>query len=201
MKNNKNILDLWDITIEELSETVENNPSLRGMILGYLAEIKVHSYFTNNPHVTNMRKDNDHDRTKKGDLVISYKGYEFKIEVKSLQTATIKGHSNGKFTGKFQCDASDKRTIVLRDGSLFKTTCLKFGEFDILAVNLFQFQNKWDYGFILNENLPSSNYKKYPTTVRKQLIKSLIPISWPLQRPFQSNPFVLLDELVQRKEC
>ena len=30
------ILDRWDVTIEELTELVEANPSLRGMILGYL---------------------------------------------------------------------------------------------------------------------------------------------------------------------
>lgn len=34
------ILDRWDVTPEEFTELVEKNPSLRGMILGYLAELK-----------------------------------------------------------------------------------------------------------------------------------------------------------------
>ena len=35
------ILERWDITAEELTEVVDQNPSLRGMILGYLAELKL----------------------------------------------------------------------------------------------------------------------------------------------------------------
>ena len=35
------ILERWDITPEELTEVVDQNPSLRGMILGYLAELKL----------------------------------------------------------------------------------------------------------------------------------------------------------------
>ena len=35
------ILERWDITLEELTEVVDRNPSLRGMILGYLAELKL----------------------------------------------------------------------------------------------------------------------------------------------------------------
>ncbi len=34
------ILERWDITPEELTEVIDQNPSLRGMILGYLAELK-----------------------------------------------------------------------------------------------------------------------------------------------------------------
>ncbi len=35
------ILDRWDVTPEELTELVEQNPSLGGMILDYLAELKL----------------------------------------------------------------------------------------------------------------------------------------------------------------
>ena len=41
----KTILDRWDMTPEELTELVENNPSLRGMILGYLAELKLEKFW------------------------------------------------------------------------------------------------------------------------------------------------------------
>ena len=34
------ILDEWDITAEQLTEMLDANPSLRGMLLGYAAEIK-----------------------------------------------------------------------------------------------------------------------------------------------------------------
>ena len=35
------ILKRWDITVEELTRVVDQNPSLRGMLLGYLAELKL----------------------------------------------------------------------------------------------------------------------------------------------------------------
>ena len=35
------ILKRWDVTTEELTEVVDQNPSLRGMIIGYLAELKL----------------------------------------------------------------------------------------------------------------------------------------------------------------
>jgi hypothetical protein len=37
----KTILDRWQVTAEELTQIIDQNPSLRGMILGYLAELKL----------------------------------------------------------------------------------------------------------------------------------------------------------------
>jgi hypothetical protein len=83
------ILDVWDITPEFLTKVVRENPSLRGMMLGYIAEMKLREIFERDDRIEALRKDDDHDRKKKGDLVVKYKGEEFKIEVKSLQTNSI----------------------------------------------------------------------------------------------------------------
>lgn len=37
----ESILDRWGVSAEELTELVDRNPSLRGMLLGYLAELKL----------------------------------------------------------------------------------------------------------------------------------------------------------------
>ena len=68
---------------------VEDNPSLRGIILGYLAEAKLREILAVHGRATAFRKDDDHDRKKKGDLVLTYQGFEFKVEVKSLQTNSV----------------------------------------------------------------------------------------------------------------
>src|SRR5574341_2580520 len=60
------------------------------MILGYIAERKLRDLFESIPGVSDLRKDDDHDREKKGDLVVSYKGCEIRVEVKSLQTNHVK---------------------------------------------------------------------------------------------------------------
>ena len=46
----------------------------RGMILGYVAEKKFHHQFLDHPDITEKNKDDDHDRSKKGDRRIVYKG-------------------------------------------------------------------------------------------------------------------------------
>ncbi len=89
MAGKPNILEIWGISAEYLTEVVKENPSLRGMLLGYVAEKKLREVFEKDKRVSGLRKDDDHDRTRKGDLVIWYRECEFKIEVKSLQTNSI----------------------------------------------------------------------------------------------------------------
>jgi len=237
------ILETWGISEKYLTEVVDSNPSLRGMMVGYISERKLRDLFASNPDVRDLRKEDDHDRTQKSDLVVGYRGFEFTIEVKSLQTnlvevidgrgrllkkmvkeragLTAKGHPRYRFVpnpevgalssterlearyeGKVQCDASDRRTITVPGGRTVTTTCLKVGDFDILAAGLFAFREQWDFGFALNRDLPRSTYAKYPPEVQAQLLKSLVPVSWPLRPPFVSDPFILLDRLIEeRRRC
>lgn len=83
------ILEDWDIDDGYFTEVVRDNPSLRGMILGYIAERKLRDLLVSLPNTDGHRKDDDHDRSKKGDLTLNYKGEEIILEVKSLQTNTI----------------------------------------------------------------------------------------------------------------
>ena len=198
---NGNILDRLDITIEEFQWCMENNPSLRGVVIGYLAELKLRELFKNDPRISRLFKYDDHDRRKKSDLVIEYNGREISFESKSLQTNTVRDSNipNIEKIAKFQCDASDCRDINLPDGQTIKTTLLKYGDFDILAVNLFAFHGKWEYAFALNRDLPHSRSRKYTESQQKQLIASLIPITYPIQPPFVENPFDLLDRIDKEK--
>lgn len=249
----KTILDVWGIDAEYLTDLVNSNPSLRGMIVGYIAERKLKELFDHHNRTEAHRKDDDHDRTKKGDLVVTYKGEEFRIEVKSLQTNQIEvlmpdGHwmrmmakrevgrkaspgltkigkpkkgaaiykwvlderytalpekfkKETQYRGAFQCDASDRRKVDLAKGEVIETTLLKVGEFDIVAAGIFGFRGEWEFGFALNEDLPRSTHGSYSEEVRQQLIASLIPVSLPLTPPFVSDPFNLLDKLLERRKA
>lgn len=123
-------------------------------------------------------------------FVSGSKKQPFKIECKSLQTNSIRCLEN-TFVGKAQCDASDRRTVTFADGSTLETTCLLAGEFDILAVNLFAFENKWRFIFAKNTDLPRSRFKRYTEEQRSQLLASLVPVTWPPQPPFREDPFSL----------
>jgi len=199
MKKRKSILDRWGISTKQLTNLVDQNPSLRGMMLGYVAETKFHELFLNHPEITEIKKDDDHDRSRKGDRRIIYRKKTFIIEVKSLQTAMVKQLGKDEWAGKAQVDGSDKRTVEFPDGSELNTTLLLVGQFDLLAVNCFAFGEKWRFAFAKNKDLPTSTFKKYTKEQRKQLIASLVPVTWPPKPPFTDNPFLLLDELAKKK--
>ena len=178
-----NILDRWKLTPNELTRLTDENPSLRGMLLGYVAELKLERTLLSEDELRYLGKPDDHDRTKKGDHVVEYAGQQFTIESKSLQTSTVKNDGD-TWRGKAQVDASDRRTVILDDGSEIETTLLKVGEFDILAVNCFGFTQQWNFVYAKNIDLPRSTYRRYPPEIREQLLASLVPVSWPPEPPF-----------------
>lgn len=190
------IFDKWEISEADVSHLIRENPSLRGMLFGYVAERKFHELFLNHPEVVDAKKDDDHDRTKKGDRRIMYKGKSLTIEVKSLQTKTVQRREDGTWRGKAQVDASDKRTITFPDKTTLDTTLLLRGEFHLLAVNCFAFGQGWRFAFAKNSDLPRSTWATYTDIQREQLIASLIEVTWPPQPPFTVDPFKLLDELL-----
>lgn len=192
------ILEEWGITAEQLSKILQDNPSLRGMLFGYVAEIKLREMIAAFLNVSYMTKFDDHDRTKKGDLYVIYHGKAFDIESKSLQTATVKrDEDNQRWLGRAQVDASDKRTITLPDRTTMNTTLLLRGEFDILAVNCYAFENKWNFAFARNSDLPTSTFAKYTQVQKENLISSLIPVTWPPEPPFYTDLQQLLDKMLE----
>lgn len=194
------ILDRWEISAAELTAIVDFNPSLRGMMMGYVAELKLTQMLEASGDVSESFKSDDHDRTKKGDRVIAYKGHHFTVESKSLQTNSIR-REDDRWVGKVQVDASDRRTVVFGDGSKLDTTCLKVDEFDILAVNLFAFENKWRFVFARNADLPRCTWKRYKAKHRRQLLATLVPVSWPPEAPFHLDVFPILEELVRGRRA
>lgn len=194
----------WEMKPDELNEILTRNPSLRGMLLGYLAEEKLRKmYWEGAEHIENLMSPDVHNRDLKGDWYFDYKGESIIVEVKSLQSNyvekidTLDGET--RWEGKFQCDASDSREVTLPNGIKQTTTCLVVGEFDLLAVNLFAFGNNWRFAFAKNEDLPRSRYSRYDEEVREHLITSMIDIEYPFAEDsiFRESPWELLDETIE----
>ena len=196
MTSHDTILERWDITAEELTQVIDANPSLRGMILGYLAEMKLEALWLTGPDFSELIKPDDHDRSRHGDRTVRYKGHEFIFESKSLQTASIRQQDDGVWTGKAQVDASDRREVALPDGSTVATTCLVVGSFDILAVNVFAFDDKWRFVFAKNDDLPRSSFRRYTPYQQQHLLATLVTVTWPPSLPFRDEPFTLMNELI-----
>lgn len=190
------ILDEWEITPEQITTLLDENPSLRGMLLGYVAELKLKEIITSFPEISYITKFDDHNRKKKGDLYIVYHGRAFDVESKSLQTNSIKYDADEKvWKAKTQVDASDRREIIFPSGDRLNTTLLLRNEFDILAVNCYAFEKKWDFVFARNKDLPCSTFKGYSIEERQALIASLIPVTYPPKPPFYSDLRQLLSEM------
>lgn len=165
--------------------------------MGYLAEYRLRKMWFSDTRISKIERFSNHNRTHKADLVLTYKNAGVGVQVKSLQTNTVR-KENGRWIGKFQCDASDSREVRLPNGDKITTTCLVVGEFDLLAVNLFEFNQEWRFAFARNKDLPRTTYSGYTPEQRKYLLSTMMDISWPLEKPFEPEPFRLLDQIAKK---
>lgn len=185
------------LTPEEVAEIAIQRPSLRGMIMGYAAEYKVRKEWFVRPEIHDLMVPDDHDRTQKFDIGFTYRGVLVRVEVKSLQTASVRKDSAGELRATFQCDASDRRRVTFPSGGTLETTCILMNAFDLLAVGLFAFGNGWKFAFALNSDLPHTTRKLYSDEARANLLATSMPITWPLKPPYAAEPYRLLDEIVR----
>ena len=169
---------------------LEQVPSVRGMVYGNLAEVEFAKWLVENGIPSeHQTRDDDHKKTK-SDRTIRHNGRSYTIQLKSMQTNSIK-EPMGSFTAKIQCDASDRRTVKLPSGDL-ETTCYLVGEFDVLGVPLHPFLGEWGYTFKLNSDLPRSTYRNYTEAQREYLLASFGPITWPLTDDWTTDLLGLL---------
>lgn len=192
------IIEDWGITIDDLDAVLAERPSVRGVLIGFLSEYKLQRTVFSDARIHRLIRYDDHDRSRPADFSFEYQGTQITVEVKSLQTKSVRS-KNGGYFGRCQVDASDKRTITLPDGSELATTCLLAGTFDILAINLFEFRQTWDFAFIRNEELPRSRYRAYSETQRQYLLATTVPVDWPLEPPFHDSPFPLLEAIARER--
>jgi hypothetical protein len=193
------ILERWGVTLDEINDILAERPSVRGILLGCIAEYKLAQiWFSNDPRVDSLERYKNHDRTRAGDLGFRYKGVLVSVQVKSLQSSSVL-KTETEYKGTLQCDASDRRLVHLPNGESVETTCLLVGGFDLLAVNLFEFGQEWRFAFAKNSDLPRTTSSKYTPEQREFLLATSVRITWPLQPPFYEDPFTVLDMIVAEK--
>jgi hypothetical protein len=178
---------------EILVDLLRERPSVRGMVYGFLAEVQFAKWLHENGIPLDTHTvDDDHARTK-SDRTIPYNGRRYTIQVKSMQTNSIRSPQAGRFTAGIQCDGSDRRTVRLPNGHYVNTTNYVAGEFMVLATTLHPFERKWDFAFRLNSTLPRTTSKKYAEEDWPYLLKTMVPITWPLGEHWTTDLLGLLD--------
>lgn len=186
---------------EDLVQSIKRAPSLRGMILGYIAEEMFEKYvpqkygFISSEHI---EKHNDHDRNfNKSDRTIAAHGRLYRIQLKSVQTNSIKRNlSTGRLQADVQNDASDSRFIRLPSGNSVVTTCYARGDYDVLAVPLFPFTGIWNFAYKRNIDCRATTSNKYTTADAMYLLATTEIISWPLSDDWSSDLSSLLDDKI-----
>lgn len=192
------IIEDWGLTPDELNFVLSERPSVRGILIGFVAEYRLQQRIFSDARIHRLRRYDDHDRSRPADFSFDYQGETITVEVKSLQTASVR-RTNGGYVGRCTVDASDRRRVTLPDGSSLETTCILAGRFDLLAINLFEFGQQWRFGFIRNGDLPRSRYRKYSEYQRQHLLATSLPVTWPLEPPIVESPFGLMDDIVRER--
>src|SRR5260370_13259078 len=93
------------IESEALVQLIKDNPSLRGMTYGYVAEAAFVK-FIEKLGIKEHFKPDDHKKTK-SDRTFDLGGRRYTIQLKSLQTNSIREPEPGRLTPKVQKDTSD----------------------------------------------------------------------------------------------
>jgi hypothetical protein len=179
---------------EIVLEVLEKAPSVRGMVYGNLAEVQLSRWLVaNGVPLESQLRDDDHAKTK-SDRTIFHQGRRYTIQVKSMQTNSIKQVGPERFKAGIQCDGSDRRRVTLPNGHQVETTNYVAGEFMILATPLHPFTGRWDFAFRLNSTLDRTTSSKYAPEDRRFLLKTMVPISWPVEMPWTTELFMLLTQ-------
>jgi hypothetical protein len=193
----KNMVDC--LPKSQLCNLIKSNPCLRGMVCGYISELKFREFAENKSGASGVYKPDDHDREQnKADLVLEWNGRRVSLQSKSIQTDSIRWE-DGRYRAIVQNDASDKRDIALPNGDKISTTNYQVGEYDILVVPLYPLSNEWNFAFKLNYNCRRTKSKKYSEEHRDYLIATTEHITYPLGEGWHPTLEDAIQELCNQK--
>lgn len=203
----------WKLDPDEFNRIIDKNSNALSAIYGYVAEERLREAFLeDDDRVTGLRSPEDQNSADKGDWAFNWRGQPMKIEVKSLQTHTIKsidsnqskltedGNEQIQYEAGFHLKGtSDQRTIT-HNGEQYNTTLmdLENTDVDIMAVNLYKIKDEWDFAFLKVEDLPRSKGSNYPESLRQKLARSQIKLTIPLQQPFTKDLYELMDDIIKK---
>lgn len=177
----------------EIADVINSNPSLRGYLQGYLAEVALQKKLRNLPGVESVVKIPDSKKIK-ADIEVMYKGTSITIEVKSLKTSSVRRNPlYDTWSGSVRINNTDRRKHLVDGIGIVESTHLTRGGFDILAISTYALNNSWEFLYIANEFLPSVSPLS-PNTLKTSFVVDI------LETPnVTSNISLLLEEKFLQK--
>lgn len=144
---------LSHVSMNDLEYLMEENPSLRGYLKGYIAELFLRKHLETIEGISDIRKIPDHSR-QKGDFEFTYNERKVTIELKSARKVSPKAVAvEGGVPARVVLSRTDAEQ--LENGET--TFDVPRGEFDILAICSYELTGSWDFRFIHHRYLESSD--------------------------------------------
>jgi hypothetical protein len=184
---------LSGIELADIQALMDENPSLRGYLQGYLAEMILRRKLLSVPGVEGIEKIPDRNE-ERGDLKIAYRNRPITMEVKSIATNSVRSDTmNETWQGTVLVKNTDRRLLEIDGlGEITSTNIIK-GEFDILAICCFAVRGDWDFVFIESQYLPE------PDTL-PGLVKTKFSINPMLTAGLTHDPLKILEAVYKRKQ-
>lgn len=191
--NNNKMNILSEFTPEELDEVISGNPSLRGFLQGYLAEVALKKQLLQLPEVHSVEKIPDQS-AEKGDLRVRFKDMLLTIEVKSIGTNTVKQDVlYDSWQGTVAVRSSDKKELEVDGIGRIRTSSIPRGGFDILAISCYAVSSTWEFLFMDNDNIPYRDLKT------PNLLKSSFTVN-PETTPYLHSDLLKILQIVYEKK-
>lgn len=146
-------------SLEEVQGLADENPSLRGYLQGYLAELQLRRLLLSTPLVASAEKIPDSSLVK-GDLLVSYQGESLRVEAKSLRSGSGSYNTLSQaWEGSVECKSPGSRLIEVPGRGEIRATCIEEGRFDVLAVCTQPVTGEWSFLFAPEAFLPRAQDK------------------------------------------
>lgn len=181
------LVNALQISLNDLETMADMSSGFKSMLVGTAAEMQLVRLFSANAANSNFVKNPDLQRSKRSDFTVEYKGYSFRVELKT----------EGK-NGKVILKTSDKATYTdYTDGeTTFSTTAMPADRFDILAVSLFNRGHGWGFAFVEVDSLARTEHEAVPERLRADFLSSNVDVS--AHDEATTDPFTLFDRIIDR---
>lgn len=145
---------LSGFSLADIQYLADNNPSLRGYLQGYLAELKLKSLLESFPGVGSIEKIPDCS-SDKGDFRVGYKGSTIVVESKSFRSYSRRTNTlTESWEASVDCKNPGSRVLEVEGRGQVRSSCIEERRFDVLAVCTWPVTGTWTFLFAPEAFLP-----------------------------------------------
>lgn len=150
---------LQGFSLSDIEGLALENPSLRGYLQGYLAELRLKERLLSCPGVSSVSKIPDSSSVK-GDFHVEYLGSTLTVEAKSFRSNSAKYDPlSESWSASVQCKNPGSRLLNVVGQGLVQAVCVEERRFDVLAICTYPITGQWGFLFCPEFFLPRAEKK------------------------------------------